>query len=402
MTSLQLASRKNVPTCEELVDRAQEIAQRLKERSNSATEAHNLSEQTVGELKEAGFFRILQPKRWNGYEMHPNTFYKVQIALAEECMSTAWVYGVIGVHPYHLALLDDRAQQDVWGDDDDVLIASTYQPAAKVKKVEGGYSISGRWSFSSGCKHCDWIFLGGIVPADQSETGAPDLRAFLLPKSDYQIVDNWDVLGLQATGSNDIVVEDAFIPAYRTYNYAEGFLGQHPGHEVNKAALFRIPFAQVFVRSVSTAAIGAAEGALKEYLKIAAKRMPSFSEKGTVHDPIAQMIVAEAVTTINELKQTLFSNMNALYDAALENTSVSIDDRVQFRYDSAVVVDRCLEVVTKLQHNLGGRGIYMNNPVIRYFLDLNAARAHVANTPSKFAFNLGATRLGLENDDFYI
>ncbi|WP_344937651.1 acyl-CoA dehydrogenase family protein [Zhongshania borealis] len=400
--SVQYASDVEVPTCDELVARAKEIAKVLKERSYQANESRNVSDETVRAMSEAGLFRILQPKRWNGFEMHPNTFFKVQMALAEACMSTAWIYGVIGVHPYQLALFDDRAQQEVWGDDDSVLVSSTYQPVAKIKLVEGGYRISGRWSFSSGCTHCDWVLLGGMIPPDLSEAGAPDMRTFLLPRSDYQIIENWDVLGLRATGSNDILVEDVFVPEYRTHKALDGFLCQSPGNDVNKAPLYRIPWAQLFVRSVSTGAIGAAEGALSEYLKIAAKRMPSFSEKGTVHDPIAQTIVADAVVAINELKQTLFCNMNDLYDAAHEDRMLSIDDRVKYRYDSAVVVDRCLEIVTKLQHNLGGRGIYMNNPVARYFLDLNAARAHVANTPSKFAYNLGAVRLGLDNQDFFI
>lgn len=400
--SISPAAVAKQPTTDELVERAESIADILREQSAEANENYRIADTTIEAMKQAGLFRVLQPLRWGGYEMHPESFFRVQMALAKACMSTAWVYGVIAVHPFQLALFEEKVQEEIWGDDENVLVSSSYQPVAKVLKVDGGFEISGRWSFSSGCKHCDWVLLGGIVPADQSDTGNPDMRTFLLPSSSYSIVENWDVVGLRATGSHDIVVEKAFVPDYRTHSAIDGFMCTSPGNKANTGPLYSIPWAQLFVRSVSTAAIGAAEGALQDYSVIAARRIPSFSEKGTVHDPVAQTIVADAVAQINDLKTRLFANMEALYGAALDGTQLSIDDRIKYRYDSAIVVDRCLELVTRLQHNLGGRGIYMSSPVVRRFLDLTAARAHVANTPSKFAYNLGATRLGQENTDFFI
>ena len=390
------------PTPDELLARAREIAQLLRERGDEADSARNVSEETIRAMTDAGLFRILQPKRWNGYEMHPSTFFKVQMALAESCMSTAWIYGVIGVHPFQLALFDERAQEEVWGTDDSTLVSSSYQPAAKIEKAEGGFTVSGHWSFSSGCKHCDWVLLGGLIPADISETGAPEMRTFLLPRKDYRIADNWEVLGLKATGSNDIVVDSVFVPDYRTHKLVDGYMCQNPGNEVNSGPLYRIPWAQIFVRSVSTSAIGATRGALDDYLKIAAKRIPSFSDKATVHDPVAQKLVAEVESAIDSLQRTLFHNMDALYRAAEERAANTIEERVKFRYDSAVVVEICAEAVTRLQHNLGGRGIYLSSPVTRRFLDLHAARAHVANVPDKYAHNFGGIRLGLESQDYFI
>ena len=121
-----------------------------------------------------------------------------------------------------------------------------------------------------------------------------------------------------------------------------------------------------------------------------------------MHDPVAQTLVAETESALDILQRTLFRNMDVLYSAAEEGTPNTIEERVQFRYDSAVVVGMCAEIVTKLQHNLGGRGIYSVSPLVRRFLDLHAARAHVANVPDKYAYNLGAVRLGLENQDFFI
>lgn len=400
--NLSSQAQQSDPSPQELISRARVISKLLQERGSEADANQNVSEQTVQSLVDAGLFRILQPKRWNGYEMHPSTFFQVQLALAESCMSTAWIYGVIGVHPFQLALFDKRAQEEVWGQDDSTLVSSSYQPAAKLKSADGGYLLSGRWSFSSGSKHCDWVLLGGLIPADISDSGVPDMRTFLIPREDYRIVDNWDVLGLKATGSHDIVVDSVFVPEYRTHKLMDGFLCQNPGNELNTDPLYRIPWAQIFVRSVSTSAIGAARGALKDYLKIAAKRIPSFADKGTVHDPVAQSLVAETERELDDLEGTLYRNMDALYSAAKAAVPNSIEDRVRYRYDSALVVDKCTELVTRLQHNLGGRGIYSASPLVRRFLDLHAARAHVANGPDKFAYNLGAVRLGLENQDYFI
>ncbi len=136
-----------VPSPQELVDRARAMIPTLKSRARQCVKNFNVSVETIAEMKEAGFFRILQPKRWGGYEMHPNVFFDVQKLLAEGCMSTGWMYGVVGCHPYELALFHDQAQREVWGDDSSMLVASTYQPVGKVEHTEGGFYLSGRWGF---------------------------------------------------------------------------------------------------------------------------------------------------------------------------------------------------------------------------------------------------------------
>ena len=152
------------PEAIELIERAKALAPTLAERAFAADHAGRVSDETVADIARAGLFRILQPKRWGGYEMDPRVFYRVQMALAEGCMSTAWIYGVIGVHNWELPLYGEQAQQDVWGKDSSTRIASTYMPVGKAEKVEGGYRFSGRWGFSSGVEHCDWIFLGALLP----------------------------------------------------------------------------------------------------------------------------------------------------------------------------------------------------------------------------------------------
>ena len=171
VTAIKQDKARSIPTPESLVERARAMIPALKERGAKAEADRKIPEETIREFKEAGFFDILKPKRWGGFEMDPRVFYQVQMAIAEGCMSSAWVYGVIGVHPYQLGLFDGKAQDDVWSKDQSILISSSYQPVGKVERVDGGFKLSGQWGFSSGCEHCDWTFLGAMIPP--AEAGGP-------------------------------------------------------------------------------------------------------------------------------------------------------------------------------------------------------------------------------------
>ncbi|MBW8910500.1 MAG: flavin-dependent monooxygenase, partial [Sphingomonas sp.] len=283
----------SIPSREELVARARALAPALKERVEAAEGARNLPAETIRDFQAAGFFRVLQPKRWGGYEMDPSVFFDILTTLAETHMSSAWVYGVVGCHPYELALFHDQAQIDVWGDDNTVLISSSYQPVGKVERVEGGFRLSGRWGFSSGSMHCQWVLLGALVPPAEAG-GPPDMRTFLVPRTDYSIEDTWHVFGLKATGSHDIVVDNAFVPDYRTHKASDGFLCTNPGQQENDAPLYRLPWGQIFVRSVSSAALGAARGAVSAFLDIAKARVSTNTGKATKADPLALAAAARA------------------------------------------------------------------------------------------------------------
>jgi 3-hydroxy-9,10-secoandrosta-1,3,5(10)-triene-9,17-dione monooxygenase len=377
----------------ELVERARAMIPALKARSEAATAARAIPAATIKEMQDAGFFRVLQPKRYGGYEMDPGVFFDIQMALAEGCMSTAWVYGVVGVHPYQLALFDKRAQDDVWGKDTSTLVSSSYQPVGKVERVEGGYQLSGRWGFSSGCDHCEWVLLGSLIfPVT---AGDPvDMRTFLVPRQDYKIVYDWNVFGMQATGSHGIIVDKAFVPEYRTHRALDGFLGTNPGFAVNTSPLYRIPWAQIFVRAVSSAAIGALQGALDAYSSIAARRVSTNTGKATKLDPAALVAAARTQSAILEMKTVLHRNMNELLAHAEAGREIPMQDRIRYRYESAQVARRCVDLCDELMPLLGGRAIYMDSPLVRYWLDLNAARAHIANDPNLIGTSLGAMYLG--------
>jgi 3-hydroxy-9,10-secoandrosta-1,3,5(10)-triene-9,17-dione monooxygenase len=390
-----------IPSREVLLERARAMIPVLKARSDAATQARALPAETIRDLQQAGFMRVLQPKRFGGYELDPQLFFDIQMTLAEGCMSTAWCYGVIGVHPFQLALFDPKAQMEVWGKDDSTLVSSSYQPVGKVERVEGGYRLSGRWGFSSGCDHCDWVFLGALIPSAEPG-GPPEMRTFLLPRSDYQIVHDWTVFGLQGTGSHGISVDQAFVPEHRTHRAIDGFLCKNPGQALNGAALYRLPWAQVFVRAVSSAAIGALQGALNAYIGIAAKRVSTVTGKSTKLDPFALNAAARTQSAIREMKTVLHQSFDEMVALTRAGAEIPMQDRIRYRFESSQVVRRCADLCDELMPLLGGRAIYMDSPVVRYWLDINAARAHVANDPSIIGTSLGALYVGENVQEFFV
>ncbi|MFC6634320.1 flavin-dependent monooxygenase [Microbulbifer taiwanensis] len=388
-------------TSEQLIQRARDLIPHLQETAARAQRERRVPVETVEKIQQAGLFRVLQPKRWGGYEMDPQVFFEIQMALAEGCMSTAWIYGVIAVHNWQIALFDLKAQEDVWREDTGVLIASSYMPVGKVEPVEGGFKFSGRWAFSSGCDHCDWVFLGGVVPPTEQNPN-PDYRTFLVPRSDFEILDTWHTFGLQGTGSNDVVVKDAFVPEHRTLSSMDSFRGTNPGIDSRTVPLYQIPFGQLFPRAVSTAMIGATQGAINAYRDVAAKRVGTNDGSKTAEDPYAQMAVARAQSLVDQLKTKLFANFAQLMGDARKGQATDLNTRIQYRYESAAVPEACLNEVLELQKMCGGRAIFLHSPLQHFVLDILAGRAHVANNPYKFGSNYGGVQLGLESNDIFL
>ena len=282
-----------------------ELLPTLRQRAQETEDARVVPAESVKSLEETGFFRLLQPKSAGGLEADPVAFFTAVRLIASACGSTGWVASVVGVHPWQLALFPQQAQDDVWGADPATRMSSSYAPTGKAKLVKGGgevggggYQLNGRWSFSSGCDHASWVLLGGIVTDD---AGQPvDFCTFLLPASDYTIDDVWDTVGLRGTGSNDIVVDNAFVPGHRALSFTGVTKIACPGHQVNTGALYRIPFGSIFSYAITTPIIGMATGAYAAHVDYQRQRVrASYVGQRSAEDPFAQVRIAEAAALID-------------------------------------------------------------------------------------------------------
>jgi len=378
----------------EMLGRVMALQPLLRDNARRASEERRVPVENIEALRRAGFFLALQPERWGGYELDPQDFFRMQLAIAEACMSTAWACGIVAVHAFQIALMDARAQRDVWGDDIHTLVSSSYAPMGKVQEAEGGFRFSGRWGWSSGCDHCSWALLGGIL-ADGS------YRTFLVPRSDYRIEDTWHSMGLRGTGSNDIVVDDAFVPDYRTHKQSDGFTGTNPGVDAGSAPLYRLPWAQLFIRVVSTPAIGAASDALSLYAEMVRGKASGDVTK-LAQDVSTQVRIAGARNSLEEMQAVMLRNFDAMMARVREDQTIPLRDRVLYRYQASLVIEKAMGVVDALFSSAGGSSVFEGSAIQQRFLDIHTARAHVANNPTAFARNLGAVELGAENTDFFI
>ena len=379
-----------VPAPADLIARARALIPALAARAGKAEEERRIPQETIADMQAAGLFRVFQPQRWGGYEMDPASYFEIQLALAEGCMSTGWVYGVVGLHPWLMGLFDDRAAREVWGNDDTVLICSSLVPAGTAVPSPGGFRLSGRWKFASGCDHCGWAFLGG-VPA--VEGGAGERSIFLVPRSDYAIEDTWRVSGLKATGSHDIAVQGALVPDYRRLRWIDNFNGVGPGQVVNKSSLYRWIFGQIFFRGVSTAGLGALAGMLDAYLRYGSARVARGAR--AVDDPSVQLVVAEVAAAIDEMKTILFRNLDQLRDYAARGALPPLTERIAYKFHSAVVAERCSLLAARLFKAAGGAGLHADLPFGRILADITAGRQHISNQYDAIGRNYGAALFGI-------
>ncbi len=382
------------PRAQALLGAARDLGPVLEARKDACATDRRVPEATIADFHSAGFFKILQSAEYGGYEMDPQVFYAVVMEIAKTCMSSAWVLGVIGVHNWQLNLFDARAAREVWQDDAGVLISSSYAPVGQVTPVEGGFRLTGRWSFSSGCEHCDWVFLGAVVPTEDAPWDMLNYRTFLLPRSDYQIVDNWEVVGLKGTGSHDIVVNDAFVPEHRTHRMIEDEGGMKFMH---KPPLYRLPFMQVFARAVSAPSLGALEGALERYIEIAKVRLAGATPMRD--DPNAKRLAAEVHAAIATMRSTLAQDFEHLMQFARRGEPAGLLDRARFRHNTAVVADQCVGLSSRMLKAAGSSAIRTDSTLLGVHNDILASQAHIANVSEPYTVNLGGMLFGQDSVD---
>ncbi|KOV60432.1 3-hydroxy-9,10-secoandrosta-1,3,5(10)-triene-9,17-dione monooxygenase oxygenase subunit [Streptomyces sp. MMG1121] len=380
---------------DDVLEAIRALAPVLRERAAEAEALRRVPDTSVKEIEDTGFFQLLQPTAFGGRAADPLVFYTAVKEIAQACGSTGWVASVVGVHPWHVALFDPRAQEEVWGKDPKTRIASSYAPTGRAAAADGGFRLSGRWHFSSGCDHAQWALLGCLVP--DGEGNPVDMRTFLIPRTDYRVDDVWDTVGLRGTGSNDVVVEDVFVPEHRALSFGPVSALKVPGHELNQEPLYRLPYAGMFTTAISTPIVGIAEGAYHSYAEATQQRFRVSYGQKVAEDPFAQVRIARAASDIDASWLQLTRNMGEMYALAERGEGIPMELRTRARRDQVLATERAVAAVDLLMENAGGSAMRTGPaPVQRAWRDAHTGRGHAANDPERALVMYGQCALGID------
>lgn len=380
-----------------VLDGVRDLLPTFRERAEETEHLRAVPEASVKELEETGFFRMLQPRRFDGLEADPVDFYTCVRAVASACGSTGWICSVLGVHPWQIALFADDAQQAVWGSDTSTRVSSSYAPTGKAVLTDGGFTLSGRWSFSSGCAHASWVLLGGLVY--NADGQIVDFRTFLIPREAYEIVDVWNVVGLAGTGSHDIVVAETFVPEAFTLSMSETGRCQGPGQAQNPGDLYKLPFHSLFTTTITTPIIGMATGAYAEHVAMQQKRVrASYLGEKAALDPFAAVRIARASSEIDAAWTLLMADIREEQAYVAKGERIPLPLRLKVRRDQVLGTQRAIDAIDALFEASGGRALATGAPLQRAWRDAHAGRVHAANDPERALQLFGASEFGHQID----
>ena len=382
-----------------MLARAEALIPKLNERAAATEALRRLPPETERDLHQSGLFRVVQPKRVGGSELDYVALVDCADRLGRGDASVAWNFANLSSHHWMLGMFDRHAQDAVWSENPDALIASSFIfPAGRARKVDGGYLLSGHWPFSSGVDSAEWNMLASVVASDDEADGI-EYRIFLLRKSDYKIVDKWNATGLRGTGSNDVEVGEAFVPDKMTLAVSDLGGGPTPGSAANPSALYALPVFSLFPFVLSGVALGNAQACLDDYIDIARHRVTTYNRARIGDIQATQIKIAEASAKIDAARLIMRSTcIEAMADARRGHIP-HIPHKTRYRRDGAFSVNLCTEAVSLLFSASGARGLYMTGALQRQFRDAHAINSHLAFNFDAAGTNYGRVALGLPSEN---
>lgn len=356
-------------------------------RDAAAVEINGAVDSAVVErLGEIGLLRMLRPRTYGGLEADPVAFFRGVRLLSRSCPATGFVASILGAHEWHLALFDDRAQAEVWGADAGARLASSYTPDGQLTPTAGGYRLTGRWRTSTGIHHASWAVLGALLLDAQ---GQPvDFVGALVPATDFRIEERWDPTGLRAVAADGVLVEDVFVPSYRTFGARERMLQEDPAWAGKLAPLYRMPYSVIHTHAVAVPVIGAAEGA---YEALLADRP----------EAAASPTVARAATDLHVAWRQLTGHLASLLERAARNEAPDTESVIRARRDQSLAAERAVRAIGSFLDAAGPEAWERRHPLQRAWRDAQVAATNAANGVDQTLSIFGRWAYGLDVGDHW-
>src|SRR6266851_4484252 len=369
------------PSPDELVARAGAMVPEIRALAEATERNRALAPHIVEQIRAAELLRTCRPREFGGFEYDGEVALRIALTISAACASTGWTVNGAVSNGMSLAHWPIEAQREVWAGDVDPFTFACFAPTGTAIPAPGGYRLSGQWSFASGCDISSWGKLGAMITPPGAE---PPYEGafFLLPVEDCEIVDNWFVCGLAGTGSKDIVVHDAFVPAHRILLFADARSGTAPGAKHHKNPLYRMPLLIHGASMLASTAVGAARGALDAYLEMTRTRKTRGALAGgqlpMVEFATIQLRYAEAAAAVESAELILLTDMRDMTQKLYAGQEITVADRIRCRRNQAWVTKLAVQAVEALNASTGGYGLHLGNPVQRAWRDANAVARHVS------------------------
>jgi alkylation response protein AidB-like acyl-CoA dehydrogenase len=377
-----------------LLERASAIRPLLERNAEQTDALRRLPDENVQALKDSGLCRLMIPRRFGGLETSIRTYIEVTAEIGRGCGSSAWVSSLINVCAWLAGLFPERAQQDVWGPDRDAWIAGSLAPQGTAVPVDGGWRVTGRWPWASGCLHAQWVACGIHMNNERGEMA--NLGLSLMPIGAVAIEDTWFMAGMKGTGSNTIVARDVFVPEYRFLPYPPAFAGQYRTEHLDEV-VYRAALVPVTVLILAGSQLGVARAALDHAVAKAGTRGITHTTFPTQSQSAGfQMLVADAAMKIDTAHLHAFRAADDLDRAAGEGSHPDLKERARVRMDTALAAKYCREAVELLVQAHGTSSLADSNRMQRLWRDVHVASHHAI---TEWQVNLevyGKTLLGVE------
>lgn len=381
---------------EELVGRAEQMREFLREHQ-AATEAEgNVLAETNQAMVDAGFYRVVQPRAFGGFGFDLPTFVRLVTAVARGCPETAWVLSIVSGHVHQLATYPLEGQKAAYGAAGDFRAPEVAAPQGRGRTVEGGFRVDGAWDYASGCAHATHILLTFAV--DDPQPGDAALRMGLFQRADYEIVRNWDVIGMQGTGSDRVVLDDVFVPTDSTKPYPP--VGAVPPVEAYRdSALFHGPARPFIITESAAVIVGAAEGALDVYEETFRARKAT-GPMGAARSDLAeyQFNFGRCRTLVDTARAALLHTateyMTISQRVAATGEPCSEDDSRRLAMVMLQSVHLAYEAVDIMFRTVGSSASRKDSILGRYWRNAGVLRGHLAHQSDSAAINYGRIHFG--------
>jgi 4-hydroxyphenylacetate 3-monooxygenase len=376
-----------VAQAQPLSERIRTLLPSIAARATEAERLRRVPDENIAELHDAGYLNALVPARFGGSERSPGEVAEATRLLAGSCTSTAWTAQLLAVHAHTIANYSPQLQEEIWGANPHALVCSSVAPIGKGEVVDGGIRLTGRYSWSSGSQHADWAMLGLLLPGPE---GTPDVHLAVVPRSDYTIEDVWYSMGLKGTGSQDLIIDDVFVPDYRIESMTSLNSGGSRGFGSNSAAVYGLPFAPVFAIGFSAIGLGAAEAIRDLYKNRLSSRVRAYTGAKVIESTPALMRLAETEHELRTVYRLLKQDWDNLDTLAESRRLATADELIDWRTNQSYATKMCVRAADRLFEASGGAAVRDDNPMQRFWRDIHTGAAHAYSDYDVAAQTLGA------------